>query len=240
MSYRNRTYVIFDGDNDIWAYGRMKGWRALPTVNFDFYDAHDLGFELTDRASEETVKARLRTRFSSAKQVVVLIGERTRYLYRFVRWELDVALELGLPIIAVNLNDRRVIDEDRCPPIIRREYVVYVPFKRAIIKHALDNFPREHNSRLPLAEGPRYYPDSAYEALELNAPAKPRLTPPPPPLPLPRLSPPPGNYLAGFLSGTPPPPRPLSGLRYLAGLGDPPEDPSRDLANLFRLKDLLK
>ena len=36
MSYRNKTYVIFDGDKDIWAYGRMKGWKALPTVDFNF------------------------------------------------------------------------------------------------------------------------------------------------------------------------------------------------------------
>ena len=74
IAYRSKTYVIFDGDHDIWAYGRMKGWKALPTIDFDFYDAHDLGSELTDRASEETVKTRLRSRFSSANQVVVLIG----------------------------------------------------------------------------------------------------------------------------------------------------------------------
>jgi hypothetical protein len=28
MSYRNKTYVIFDGDNDMWAYAYMKGWKA--------------------------------------------------------------------------------------------------------------------------------------------------------------------------------------------------------------------
>ena len=87
MAYRNKTYVIFDGDNGIWAYGRMKGWKALPTVDFDFHDAHDLGSELTDRASEETLNSRLRSRFSSTKQVVVLIGAHTRFLYRFVRCE---------------------------------------------------------------------------------------------------------------------------------------------------------
>ena len=131
MAYRNKTYVIFDGDRDIWAYGWMKGWKALPTVDFDFYDAHDLGSELTDRACESTIKSRLRNRFTSAKQVIVLIGENTRYLYRFVRWELDVAVELELPIVAVNLDGKRFMDIDRCPPIIRSEYVVHVPFKRA-------------------------------------------------------------------------------------------------------------
>ena len=81
MGYRNKTYVIFDGDDDIWAYRYMRGWNAQEHIEFDFHDAHDLGSELTDRASEQTVKRRLRERFSSAKQV--LIGERTKHLYRF-------------------------------------------------------------------------------------------------------------------------------------------------------------
>lgn len=50
MSYRNKTYVIFDADNDIWAYRYMRGWIAEEHIEFNFHDAHDLGSELTDRA----------------------------------------------------------------------------------------------------------------------------------------------------------------------------------------------
>jgi hypothetical protein len=35
MSYSDKTYIIFDGDNDKWAYGRMKGWKALENVDFE-------------------------------------------------------------------------------------------------------------------------------------------------------------------------------------------------------------
>ncbi len=42
MSYRNRTYIIFDGDNDMWAYAYMKGWKTNDQIDFNFYDAHDL------------------------------------------------------------------------------------------------------------------------------------------------------------------------------------------------------
>lgn len=167
MSYRNKTYVIFDGDNDIWAYRFMKGWKANENIDFNFHDAHDLR-PLTDRAGEETVKKRLRERFSNAKQVIVLIGESTKNLYRFVRWELQVALGLDIPIIAVNLNGRRDCDPDRCPPIIRDEYVVHVSFKLAIIKHALDNFPPFYHRREKGAKGHLYYKDSVYKGLGLD------------------------------------------------------------------------
>jgi hypothetical protein len=42
MAYRNKTYVIFDADNDMWAYGYMKGWKSNENLDFNFHDAHDL------------------------------------------------------------------------------------------------------------------------------------------------------------------------------------------------------
>ena len=52
------VYVAFDGDNDKWAYGFMKGWKTNDRVDFDFEDAHDLD-EMTSRAQNEAyVKAR--------------------------------------------------------------------------------------------------------------------------------------------------------------------------------------
>ncbi|HXJ96321.1 MAG TPA: TIR domain-containing protein [Terriglobia bacterium] len=213
MSYRNKTYVVFDGDNDIYAYRFMKGWKALPNVGFNFHDAHDLGSELTDRPLELTIKRRLRERFSSAKQVIVLIGQHTRYLYRFVRWELEVALDLSLPIIAVNLNGKRLMDPERCPPIIKDEYVVHIPFKLAILRHALDQFPSQHLARDRQDRGPLYYPDAVYRSLGLP----PAVTPAPitvrPPIvaaQTPRSSA--GSILAGLLSPVNPVATPFESL----------------------------
>jgi hypothetical protein len=166
VSYRNKTYVIFDGDNDMWAYAFMKGWKANENIDFNFYDAHDIR-PLTDRASDETVRQRLRERFSSAKQVIVLIGEHTKDLYRFVRWELEIALKIDLPIVAVNLNKKRTFDAELCPPILHNEYVVHIPFNMKIIKYALDQFPDEFSKRDPKASGNRHYPDKVYSSLGL-------------------------------------------------------------------------
>jgi hypothetical protein len=166
MSYKNKTYIIFDGDNDIWAYAYMKGWKINEHIDFDFHDAHDLNV-ITDRASEETTKRKLRERFSSAKQVIVLIGEHTKNLFRFVRWEIEVAQNLDLPIIAVNLNKIRSYDSECCPAILCDKYVAHISFNAKIIKYALDNFPDEHARRDPNVEGNRHYNKSVYEKLGL-------------------------------------------------------------------------
>jgi hypothetical protein len=166
LSYRNKTYVIFDGDEDMWAYRYMRGWKANENVDFDFFDAHDLK-PLTDRASEDTVKRRLRERLSNTKQALVLVGGKTKNLYRFVRWEMETCQGLDNPIIAVNLNGKRSRDYDLCPPILQDTYVVHVPFKLRIIQYALDNFPDEYHRRKPQDNGPRVYNDSVYEKLGL-------------------------------------------------------------------------
>lgn len=166
MGYRNKTYVIFDGDEDMWAYAYMNGWKKNENIDFNFHNAHDLNV-LTDRASEDTVKRKLRERFSFAKQSIVLIGEHTKNLYRFVRWEMEVAQKLDIPIIAVNLNKKRNYDSERCPAILRNEYVVHISYNAKIIKYALDHFPSEYASRDPTAGGNRHYNDSVYRELGL-------------------------------------------------------------------------
>lgn len=166
MSYRNKTYVIFDGDNDMWAYAYMKGWKSNENMDFNFYDAHDIR-PLTDRASDETVKKALRARLANAKQVIVLVGENTKNLYKFVRWEIEIAQKLNLPIIVVNLNGLRQMDPDRCPANLRDWLAAHVEFKAKIIQHALDNFPDEYTQLQASTSGPRYYTDKVYGRLGL-------------------------------------------------------------------------
>jgi hypothetical protein len=153
------VYVAFDGDNDKWAYAFMKGWKTNDRVDFDFEDAHELD-NMTNRAQGEAyVKAYLKERMKNSAALVVIVGEKTKNLFRFVRWEMELALELGLPIIVANLNNKTHFDPDLCPPILRDACAVHIPFKKDAIKFALDTWPmafRAFDASVK-AEGPRYY-----------------------------------------------------------------------------------
>lgn len=147
MAYKDRTYVIFDGDKDMWAYAYMKGWKSNERIDFDFDDAHELK-PLTYKASDEDyIKSRLRQRMKSAKQVIVLVGQSTKFLYKYVRWELELAKELDLPIIVVNLNGLREIDADLCPPTLKQKNAIHVSFNLKIIKYSLDYYPDFYKNR---------------------------------------------------------------------------------------------
>jgi len=139
MAYRNKTYVCFDGEKDIQYYYLMKAWKASDYVDFNFYDAHDLNVS-KDSSQEASIKNQLSERLRSAKLMVVLIGESTKYLTKFVKWEMEQAIRLDIPIIAVNLNNHNGVDDLRCPPAIRNQLSLHIPFKQKALEWAIDNW----------------------------------------------------------------------------------------------------
>ena len=167
MAYRNKIFVSFDGDNDMHYYRLMKAWKQNDYSPFNFFDAHDIN-TARDSSTEETIKRRLSQRLSNSKVVISLIGERTRYLFKFVRWELEQAVQRDLPIVAVNLNGMRMRDIDRCPPVIRDVLAMHVSYKPRIIQYALENWPAQHKSLgSQQRTGPYYYDDNIYKTFGL-------------------------------------------------------------------------
>ena len=103
-----------------------------------------------------------------SKVFVLLVGEHTRYLYKYVRWEIEEALKRELPCIVVNLNGKRFMDAKLCPPIIQKELAIHISFNSRILQHALENWPiSEQEKRKNGKKGPYYYSDDIYERLGL-------------------------------------------------------------------------
>lgn len=143
MSYKNKTYVAFDADSDIRYYNLMKAWKQSDYTQFNFYDAHDLN-TIRSWSSEETIKIRLRDRLKNTKLFVLLVGSQTRFHYKFVRWEIEVALNLNLPIICINLNGLRSLDKELCPPILRDQLAIHISYNTKILELALSDWVNDH------------------------------------------------------------------------------------------------
>lgn len=155
--------MCFDADNDIHYYRLMLAWKQSDKTNFQFYDAHDLN-RLLPTSNEETIKRKLRARLLNTKIFIVLIGQSTQYLYKFVRWEMEQALGLDIPIIAVNLNGKRQRDKDRCPPIIRDKLTIHVSFNARIVQYALEDWgTRYYKLKREGKSVPFRYPPEVYK-----------------------------------------------------------------------------
>ncbi|MBI2305838.1 MAG: TIR domain-containing protein [Rhodocyclales bacterium] len=150
-----RTFVGFSS-TDIRYYRLMQAWKASEHIDFNFTDCQ-LQAEI-DSENEAYIKRKCRERINMAGKYVMLIGEDTRYKYKYVRWEAEVAIEKRCAIIGVNLDNSRMMNARTCPPVIRDVGAVFVAFKPRIIAHALERYATSGN-------GDFHYPDSAYQAL---------------------------------------------------------------------------
>jgi hypothetical protein len=167
MAYRNKTYICFDADTDMRYYNLMCAWKENEKIAFNFHNAHELN-NLRPTSSEDTIKRKLRERLQDTKVMVVLVGEDTKYLYKFVRWEIEYAIENDIPIIVANLNKLREMDSDLCPPILKNALAIHVSFNQKIIDFSLNNWPASHEKHR--SEGktlPYYYPEDTYKELGL-------------------------------------------------------------------------
>lgn len=170
MPYKNRTYIAFDGDSDIRFYWLMKAWKHNTKdffSDFNFYDAHDTN-SARDTSQEQSIKRQLSERFDNSKLFILLVGDSTRYLYKFVKWEIEQAISRQIPIIVVNLNGKRQLDPDKCPPILNNHTAIHISFNQKIIEHALNNWVTQYdNIKIEGKLGPFFYNENVYKSLGL-------------------------------------------------------------------------
>jgi len=164
MAYRSKTYIAFDGDNDMHYYRLMTAWAAHDKFEMNFVDAHDLN-SARDSSEEESIKRQLRERFANSKLFVILIGNNTWRLTKFVKWEMETAIRLELPIIGVNLNGSKLQDA-LCPSAINTALAVYAPFREKIVTHAMNTWPNDHAAYKATGRtGPFHYNDDVYNSM---------------------------------------------------------------------------
>ena len=167
MAYRNKVYVAFDGDKDIHYYRLMQAWKQSDNTDFNFADAHSLK-QARDSSTEESIKSNLQGRMRNSKIFVLLLGESTKYLRKFVAWEISQAINRNLPIIVVNLNGKRSKDTERCPSSLMNHLALHISFNAKILQKALEKWAdlndkyKEQNK-----SGAYYYDDQDYENLGL-------------------------------------------------------------------------
>ena len=145
MSNLPRTFVGFSS-TDIGHYHLMCAWKAHDHIDFNFAD-----FQLEQAIKSEDenyIKRLLRNKIVRADTYALLIGEDTFTKIRFVKWEVEVAIEKGCRLIGININNSRFRDI-RCPSFFADKGALFVPFSSRIVAKALEWNPQPRNPSLP-------------------------------------------------------------------------------------------
>lgn len=116
----------------------MLAWKENEHIDFNFTNCQ-LSQEINSE-DEAYIKRKCRERIDMAGTFAVLIGQDTRSKHKYVRWEMEVALEKKCRIIGINLDGARRVAPETCPPIIRNVGAIFVPFSPKIVAYALENY----------------------------------------------------------------------------------------------------
>jgi len=135
MVYKTKTYVAFDGGNDMDYYKTLKMWSNNANIDFTLNNAHDLK-SARDSSLPESIKRSLRERIQASKVMILLVGKETHHHIKFVKYEIEYAKSINIPIILA------VIDGGVLPKAWFTDYaVIQVPFKLNDIKLAMNDWP---------------------------------------------------------------------------------------------------
>lgn len=134
----------------------MLAWKEHKHIDFEFIDCQ-LAQEVRSE-DEAYIKSKCRERIDMAGTFVVLIGEDTKSKHKYVRWEIETALEKKCRIICVNLDGSRTINHDTCPNVLKNIGAMFVPFSPDIVAYALKNYKMK-------SEENYQYNDSLYKEL---------------------------------------------------------------------------
>ena len=133
MTYRTKTYIAADWDNDLNAVEALRYWNEHKYWGLSFKDAHELSQIQSDSTNNCNIKKNCSYNLDYSKHFVLIIGEKTKslragywgycknynycsYVYKnnksFVEFECDYAIRNNLPIIV--LYNSTYVDKTKC------------------------------------------------------------------------------------------------------------------------------
>jgi len=177
MAYRNGTYVAFhaDGTNipgqsDIDYYNLLKAWTAKQDDSFSMINSHDKASSVRDSSKKATLRASLQERLRNSKNMLLIIGNTTRFDTDWVPFEIQQAVDVyKIPIIAAYTGCSYIIAPAQLSALwpnalatrinnsIAR--VIHIPFKKPPIAAAIDRF----NLNNKPTSGLVYYTQETYQ-----------------------------------------------------------------------------
>lgn len=162
------VYLAFDGINDLEPYNQIHEWEFSNNEKLTFIDGLDL-YKQLDKTNDEILKNLVRERMKLASICVLLVNKTTKSFRRFIRWQIEYAINNNMPIIAINVNGIRSVDYDRIPTILKKNLAIHIAFQPKILEFAIDNWPDSYQQHvLKEVKNSFKYTEDVYNELGLE------------------------------------------------------------------------
>lgn len=162
-----KIFICYDHAKDVDYYNMLKSWLSDDGITIITGNSVSETV-LSPKALTSQVSA-LEQKMQNIDAFVLIVSENTRNLCTQMLWEVNVALDSGIPIIALNANGLRYIDESNCPTLLKGKHVLHIANNPKILEKALEIWPlyyKEHKDEDK--KGARFFKDSVYQLLGIE------------------------------------------------------------------------
>ncbi|MDH7497577.1 MAG: TIR domain-containing protein [Syntrophomonadaceae bacterium] len=142
MARAGRAFFSLDPGNPLDTYLVLAAWTYAAGLGVHCWNP--LGAEEMPVGGEREARRVLRQELRGCRLAVALVGRETGRRSTVARWEMETALELDLPVLAVNLNGKDGLDQRRCPEVLKGRTVLHVAFARPVVTYALQVWPERY------------------------------------------------------------------------------------------------
>lgn len=142
MTYRTKTYIAADWDQDEDAVNQLHKWNDSNHWSLSFHDAHEIT-KAKDSSLYCSIKSSLKTRMDVSKTFILIVGDTTNIITKgscaycgsynswtqscarghsvdfrsFVKFECAKAIEAGIKIVV--LYKSTVVSKSKCPDAVK-------------------------------------------------------------------------------------------------------------------------
>lgn len=143
MTYRTKTYIAADWDQDQDAVNQLNKWNDSNHWSLSFHDAHDIT-RAKDSSLYCSIKSSLKTRMDASRTFVLIVGNNTNTITKgsckycgsynswtkscakghcvdlrsFVKFECDKAVEAGIKTVV--LYKSTTVNKSKCPDALKK------------------------------------------------------------------------------------------------------------------------
>lgn len=160
-------YVAIDASNDIKYYKEFKLMLRDNGITNNIYDGIDY-FKEFDKTPDDMLKFKIQKNLERADVIVVLLTKTLKSMRKFSKWQIEHAINIGKPIIAVNPNRIRSADYDVCPTILKSHLSLHIPYDARAFELAINNWPSSHAEHMKNEKDLRKiykYSESVYQQI---------------------------------------------------------------------------
>jgi len=158
MSYRNGTYVAFDGqgttnptESDLRYLGLLRSWNESKGYELHYSDSHLKTYKVLDNSERKTLENRLMERMRNSKNMLIILSEDTNYDRGMLNFEIEKAVDFyKIPLIVAYTDCNYILNakelSDRWPKALKERInnrtakAIHIPFKEKAIMNAISRF----------------------------------------------------------------------------------------------------